>query len=312
MSVAALEEEDEIVTLAPYRERLYASVRRALGENRGDMAVIGRRFIIQADLIFEPFTDVINRPGRTVLQVLARGLTRLVPQLPEDLRHRWVLTFDIHCCDSDLLESQFPDKRALTQAQRARVAKFLADLGLHGDRILVNAYADMAPLDRGRTEKAQRKNRRIEFSLVNPFEATPAEEVEPAEAADEVGWRQIDQRKERARGPTQIRTGTAPPPPAPTPRKMTLAELHGNLDDATQKEHDALRAQKAVDAPEEQSAVEEKIPFPDDFVLPNLDRHAGFRTGMVVFKEHPTDEDGELLDRPKQPGMLQHALSAIG
>lgn len=311
MSLAAMEEDEDVVTIAPFRDRFFASVRRALGENRGDMAVLDGRFIIQADLVFDPFTDTLNRPGKSVLQVIARGLTKTVGVLPDDLRSRWVFQLDIHSCASQLLESAYADKRALTQAQRASLAAFLADQGVHGDRVVLNAYGDMAPMDRGRSEKSLRKNRRIEFSLINPFESVPADDVEPAEAKDEIGWRQIDQKKERARGPNPIRNNAAPMAPPPPPRTTTLAELHGNLDDV-RKEHDALRAQKPVDAPEDATVQEEHHPFPHDFALSDLDRFPGFRTGMVVFSEQELDEDGDPLIPRKQPGMLQHALTAVG
>jgi len=311
MSLAAVEEEEEIAPIAPFRDRFFASVRRALGENRGDMAVLDRRFIIQADLVFDPFTDMLNRPGKSVLQVIARGLTKTVGVLPDDLRGRWVFQLDIHSCASELLESPYADKRALTEAQRASLSAFLADQGVHGDRIIFNAYGDTAPMDRGRSEKSLRKNRRIEFSLINPFESFPADDVEPAEPKDEIGWQQIDTKKERARGPNAVRKGTAPMAPAPPPREMTLAELHGNLDDV-QKEHDALRAQKPVDAPEDVTFEEDHRPFPHDFPLPNLDRFPGFRTGRILFAEQELDEEGDPLIPRKQPGMLQHALTALG
>lgn len=307
--MADLHDEDEVRKISDFSPRFYSGVRKALGENRGDMAIQRDRFILQADIVFAPFTDTMTRPGRSVMLVLTRGLTKITDSLPDDLRARWTLQLDMHSCASDLLEAQFDDAQTLTEAQLSKIRKFLAEQGFVGDRVLLNAYGDTAPMDARENDRAYRKNRRLEFRLADPDEPTPADQVELAEPKDEIGWRQIDHDRERKAGPAGKPADVlkAPPPP----KTMTLDDLHGSFDDVARREGEALKKQKEVAAPEESDVGDVFTPFPDDFVLPDLERFAAFRTGMVVFEEKDVDADGKPLDAARPPSMIQHALSTV-
>lgn len=307
--MADLHDEEDQPKISDFSPRFYTGVRKALGENRGDMGIQRDRFILQADIVFEPFTDTMTRPGRSVMLVLTRGLTKITDSLPDDLRSKWTFQLDMHSCASDLLEAQFDDAQTLTDAQLSKLRAFLAEQGFVGDRVLLNSYGDTAPMDTRENERAYKKNRRLEFRLADPGEPIPAEQVEPAEPKDEIGWRQIDHGRE---GAAPARTGgldvTKPPPP---PKTMTLDDLHGSFDDVARREGAALKKQKEVAAPEESDAGDAFTPFPEDFVLPDLARYAAFRTGMVVFEEKETDADGKPLESGRPPSMIQHALSTV-
>ena len=309
MSVEPDEEEDR-PKLSQHSGRFYNGVRKQLGENRGDMAVQKNRFILQADLVFEPFTDTITRQGRSVLLVVSRGLTKATDALPDELRGNWTFQLDVHSCASDLLEAQFASADELTEAQLTKLRKFFAEQGFLGDRVLLNAYGDGAPMDPRENERAFKKNRRIEFRLADPDEAFHADDVEPAEPADEIGWRQIDHEREKVNGSAGAPAAISPTAPAPPPREMTLEELHGSFDDVAKREGEALKAQKPVDAPEEAEVEDAHNPFPFDFVLPGLDRMPAFKSGMVVFDQVEVGPDGRPLVQVRQKSLMQHALEA--
>lgn len=296
-------EEEERPRLSAYSAKFYAGVRKALGENRGDISIQRGRFILQADLVFEPFTDAVTRMGRSVLNVMARGLGRTTEALPDDLRAGWVFALDVHSCASDLLGAKFPNAAELTAAQLKPIQKFFFEQGFVGNRVLFNAYGDSCPLDPRPSDRAFRKNRRIEFRLYDPAEPIPHEDVEPAAPKDEIGWDHIDHERERAGKLRAKTTGADVMAPPPEPKTMSLKDLHGPIGGPADE-----TPPPASDRPAEE---EEFNAFPHDFVLPGLEKYPSFKTGMAVFPQLELGPD----DKPLKPrwgkSVIQHALETV-
>lgn len=163
----------------PFRTQLYDAVRRALGADRNDVGLVKDRLILQADIIFEPFTDDLSRSGRSVMQTLGNAMNRIGREIPQSIP--WSLQIDVHSCASDVLNARFPDKESQTQAQTMALREFFLSQGFPVSAILLNAYGDSQLLDRTRTERAARKNRRIEIRLANPDQPFEKDDVEDVE-----------------------------------------------------------------------------------------------------------------------------------
>lgn len=201
------------------RDHFYDAVRRALGEGRGEVGVMKHRLIVNADLVFDPFTDRITRSGRSTMQTIANNLNRFIQQLPE--QSDWTLEVDVHACDSDIEERMFPSTMAQTKAQGEVLRDVLISSGIPTSRLLINAYGKEQTIDkRKNSEQGAKRNRRIEIRLSDPnFPADP-KDVEPAEVEDEEpGWKSINpaDEAEKARSTDSQRPGT------PVPRAVSGA-----------------------------------------------------------------------------------------
>ena len=175
-----------------FRDNFYTSVRRALGEARGDIGVVRHRFVVQADVLFEPFSDEMPRMGKSALQAICAALSRVTGRMPDDLQRGWTLQIDVHSCRSDVMQPKFPDKMRQTEAQAIVLKGVFAENGVAPNKLVVNAYGDLAPMDNRDDEKAMRKNRRVEIRLADPGHPIHPDEVDPAEPKKELGWTSIN------------------------------------------------------------------------------------------------------------------------
>ncbi|MDI1285920.1 MAG: OmpA family protein [Reyranella sp.] len=146
----------------PARDRLelFAKLRAALAGQR-DMQVVGDRFVIPSELLFQSGAAVIQPAGEKLLATVARRLIEVSAQIPKDTA--WVLQVDGHTDSTPIHNSLYPSNWELSSARAIAVVKFLNGAGVPNERLVAAGYSQYQPLstiDRAR-------NRRVELKFTN-------------------------------------------------------------------------------------------------------------------------------------------------
>lgn len=152
----------KVQELARYRSEFFGRLREILG-NRSDIRIVGDRFVFQSEVLFEQGAADIGAGGRDQLNALAETLITLSQSIPDDID--WVLRVDGHTDVVPIRTQRFPSNWELSAARAISVVKHLTAAGLPPDRLAATAFGAEQPLDRGDTEEAYRRNRRIEFKF---------------------------------------------------------------------------------------------------------------------------------------------------
>ena len=153
---------NKVEELAQYRSEFFGALRRVLGE-RGDVRVVGDRFVFQSEVLFQSGSADIEPQGRDQLAKLAAALKEIVDKIPPDLP--WVLQVDGHTDRVPISTPRFPSNWELSTARAIAVARYLVDQGIPPDRVAARGFAEFQPLDPGESPDAYRRNRRIEIKL---------------------------------------------------------------------------------------------------------------------------------------------------
>ncbi|MFQ5974166.1 MAG: peptidoglycan -binding protein [Alphaproteobacteria bacterium] len=148
--------------LARYRSEFFGRLREVLG-TRPDIQVVGDRFVIQSEVLFETGRAEINEPGRAQLEGLAGTLSEIAETIPTDID--WVLRVDGHTDTRPIRTQQFPSNWELSAARALSVVQFLVESGISPERLVAAGFGQFHPLDPRDDEIAFRRNRRIEFKL---------------------------------------------------------------------------------------------------------------------------------------------------
>jgi chemotaxis protein MotB len=153
---------NKVEELAQYRSEFFGALRRVLGE-RGDVRVVGDRFVFQSEVLFQSGSADIELRGRDELAKLAAALKEIVDKIPQDLP--WVLQVDGHTDRVPINTPRFPSNWELSTARAIAVARFLVEQGIPPDRVAARGFAEFQPLDPGGSPEAYGRNRRIEIKL---------------------------------------------------------------------------------------------------------------------------------------------------
>jgi chemotaxis protein MotB len=155
---------DRVQQLARYRSEFFGKLREILGD-RDDIVVVGDRFVVQSELLFETASDEIGEGGRAQLDRLARVLNEVIAEIPSDID--WVLRIDGHTDARPIRSARFPSNWELSAARAIAIVKHLVASGIPAHRLAANGFGEFHPLDRGSSEAALARNRRIEIQLTN-------------------------------------------------------------------------------------------------------------------------------------------------
>jgi chemotaxis protein MotB len=148
--------------LTRYRSDFFGRLREILG-NRGDIRIVGDRFVFQSEVLFDSGQAVLNPEGRTELDQLANALLELERQIPPEIA--WVLRVDGHTDVRPIFNAQFPSNWALSAARAISVVQYLISRGVSPQHLVAAGFGEYQPLDSAPTEEAYRRNRRIELKL---------------------------------------------------------------------------------------------------------------------------------------------------
>lgn len=153
---------DKVEELSTFRSDFFGRLRTVLG-TRAEVQVVGDRFVFQSEVLFGSGEAQIGTAGQTQLAQLADILIELAAEIPTELP--WVVQVDGHTDKRPISGSRFPSNWELSTARAISVARYLIDQGLPAERVAARGFAEFQPIDRGDSDDALRRNRRIEIKL---------------------------------------------------------------------------------------------------------------------------------------------------
>ncbi|HEV2557129.1 MAG TPA: peptidoglycan -binding protein [Microvirga sp.] len=148
--------------LARYRSDFFGRLRQILGE-RPDMRIVGDRFVFQSELLFQAGQAVLRSEAASELDRVASALVELDRQIPPDIN--WIMRVDGHTDQRPIATPQFPTNWSLSSARAITMVQALIARGVPATRLAATGFGEFQPLDRGTTEEAYARNRRIELKL---------------------------------------------------------------------------------------------------------------------------------------------------
>jgi chemotaxis protein MotB len=150
--------------LKRYRSEFFGRLREALADYPG-ILVVGDRFVLPSELLFESASAELDKDGREQVARLATALKELGQRIPDDLE--WVLRVDGHTDSRAIHSDQFASNWELSAARAIRIVRALVDLDIPASRLAATGFAEHHPLDTSATAAGHARNRRIEIMLTS-------------------------------------------------------------------------------------------------------------------------------------------------
>ncbi len=150
--------------LTRYRSDFFGRLNQILG-NRPDIQVVGDRFVLQSEVLFDTGSDTIKPAAVDSLGKIATAVGELMRQIPPEIG--WVIRVDGHTDKRPILGNQgrFRSNWDLSAGRAISVVQFLISRGIPSNRLVAAGFGEFQPLDEGDNDTALAKNRRIEFKL---------------------------------------------------------------------------------------------------------------------------------------------------
>lgn len=155
---------NKVNQLEKYRSEFFGKLRAALG-NRADIHIVGDRFVVPTDILFESGSADLAPAAENQLHQLAQTLNEVAAEIPSNLD--WILRIDGHTDKRPIHTSQFSSNWELSTARAVAIVKYLVVQGIPANRLSANGFGQFQPLDPADTPDAYAKNRRIEIQLTN-------------------------------------------------------------------------------------------------------------------------------------------------
>ena len=150
--------------LERYRSEFFGKLREALG-NRADIRVVGDRFVIPTDILFDTGSSDMGEGAQASMQTLAETVKEVASEIPSSVD--WVLRIDGHTDKRPIHTPQFPSNWELSTSRAVAIVKFLVVQGIPANRLSANGFGQFQPIDPADTPDAYTRNRRIEIQLTN-------------------------------------------------------------------------------------------------------------------------------------------------
>ena len=150
--------------LERYRSEFFGKLREALG-NRSDVQVVGDRFIVPTDILFDSASAELGPAAQTRLDSLAATVREVSAEIPSSIDG--VLRIDGHTDRRPIHTDRFPSNWELSTARAVAIVKYLVVQGIPAHRLSANGFGQFQPIDTADTPEAYAKNRRIELQLTN-------------------------------------------------------------------------------------------------------------------------------------------------
>ena len=148
--------------LQRFRSEFFGRLREVL-RGRDDVRIVGDRFVFQSEVLFAQGAASLGPEGEEKLGQLAVALNQIAAEIPEDID--WILQVEGHTDDIPVRAGRFADNWDLSTERALSVVRFLAESGLPANRLAAAGYGEFQPLDDAGSDKARRRNRRIEMKL---------------------------------------------------------------------------------------------------------------------------------------------------
>lgn len=155
---------NKVSQLEKYRSEFFGKLREALG-NRDDLRVVGDRFIVPTDILFDTASADLNPTAQSSLNKLAQTLNEVAAEIPSNLD--WVVRIDGHTDKRPIHTDQFPSNWELSTARAVAIVKYLVVQGIPAHRLSANGFGQFQPIDAADSDAAYARNRRIEIQLTN-------------------------------------------------------------------------------------------------------------------------------------------------
>jgi len=155
---------NKVGELEKYRSEFFGKPRIALG-NRADIRIVGDRFVVPTDILFDSASAQLNASAQGSLSKLASTLNEVASEIPSSID--WVLRIDGHTDRRAIHTAEFPSNWELSTARAVAIVKYLVVQGIPAPHLSANGFGQFQPLDPGDSEAAYAKNRRIEIQLTN-------------------------------------------------------------------------------------------------------------------------------------------------
>jgi len=152
----------KVQELSRYRSEFFGRLRQVIG-NRGDVTIVGDRFVLQSELLFAKGSAELGDSGRAELSKLATTLLEIAVKMPGDID--WILRIDGHTDADPIATAKFPSNWELSTARALSVVHHLIAEGIPAKRLAATGFGEFYPITTGNTEIAKAKNRRIELKF---------------------------------------------------------------------------------------------------------------------------------------------------
>jgi chemotaxis protein MotB len=152
----------KVQELTKYRSDFFGRLREILG-NRSDIRIVGDRFVLQSELLFETGKAELRPEARTEIDKIAAAILELSEKIPPDIA--WVLRVDGHTDIRPISGPVFKSNWDLSAARAIAVVQYLASKCVPPQRLVAAGFGEFQPIDTATTEDAYKRNRRIEFKL---------------------------------------------------------------------------------------------------------------------------------------------------
>lgn len=150
--------------LERYRSEFFGKLREALGE-RSDVQIVGDRFIVPTDILFESASAELGAAAQGRLDSLAATVREVSAEIPSSID--WVLRIDGHTDRRPIHTERFPSNWELSTARAVAIVKYLVVQGIPAHRLSANGFGQFQPIDTADSAEAYARNRRIELQLTN-------------------------------------------------------------------------------------------------------------------------------------------------
>ena len=159
LNVALAEKAQE---LARYRSDFFGRLREVLGDNP-DIQVVGDRFILQSELLFDSGSATLGEKGKQQVRKLSKILSAVAKDIPPDIE--WIVRIDGHTDRRPINTATFPSNWELSTARALAIVRFMIAQGVPAKRLAATGFGQHYPFDPRKTAEAYAKNRRIEVKL---------------------------------------------------------------------------------------------------------------------------------------------------
>jgi chemotaxis protein MotB len=153
---------EKVQELTKYRSDFFGRLREILG-NRPDIRIVGDRFVLQSELLFDVGKAELKPEARTEIDKIAAAILELSQKIPPDIA--WVLRVDGHTDIRPIAGPVFKSNWDLSAARAIAVVQYLTSKSIAPEHLVAAGFGEFQPIDTAKTEDAYKRNRRIEFKL---------------------------------------------------------------------------------------------------------------------------------------------------
>ncbi|WP_200338677.1 OmpA family protein [Rhodovibrio sodomensis] len=153
---------EDIDALARYRSEFFGRLRESIGSRDG-VRIVGHRFVIGADHLFDSGSAELTSSGRDILDRVSTTLGNVAAKVPQDID--WIVRIASHTDRRPIQTAKYPSNWELSATRSIAVVKDMIDNGTLAQQLVAVGYADNYPIAESGTEGAMQINRRIEIKL---------------------------------------------------------------------------------------------------------------------------------------------------